>query len=502
VIKRPARDISAMLTTMSTRARVSARCSLRRFGSLLLTCAGSMALLACGPEDGRDELAYVGPLDLVPFAVTDFFTPSGQMGDGEKPDFLTVTSGETCKPRIAGSRGRCYNFNYRPGNVLWAGTYWAYPSNNWGSESGRHIKPWMTRNGQLTQRYNKVTFKAAAERDTFVIKLSGVDSASKTHTLRNAIFRIDRVDAPAHYDIVGDLYEKSPPTLTSPLTVNDPKVLLTLHSGTYAISLDPGWTLVAPNAMGMMEPVAATLAVPTTSFTIAPGVDAVAGFDFTVGAETIHLAMSNPTVGFNFFAGDINDPLLRTITCPDATQTCEHRDLISTAKPVLQLSRAWQSYSVGLLIGPPCVSAMTAAGTVETSKFADKQGVVACATGTLRADGYVANCPPGKPGILSADLTTITCCETPLASGVCNSASSPGAWVRPDDIVQTVIGGFGWATNYAEFEAQSAILAGTDAPMAGMTNVDANLIATLPNTVVYLDDIVWDFVPEPLAATP
>lgn len=481
------------LTLQRTTARFS-------FGAGLLVLAFSACVcaLGCSPEDGRDDLAHVGPLDQVPFAVTDFFSPSGQMGDGEKPDFIIAHSAKSCKDRPAGARGRCYSFLYHPGAVLWGGVYWAYPSNNWGSEAGRKFKPWLIRNGQLTQRYNQLTFQGAAERDTFVINLIARDSAGKTYTLRNATFT---VTGPTQETITGDTY--SPLTVAGGLAQPEPKALLIVKPGTYTVSLAAGWQLFTPNLMSGLDPVTgATLAADTTSFTIAPGVDAAASFDFTVGTETLRFTLVNPTVGFNFFAGDINDPVLRNITCPDPGQVCEHRDLISTAKPVLQLSRAWQSYSVRLLIAPPCVGSLVT-GMVESSKFADsKTGVVACATGTLTADGRVANCPPGKPGILEADGQTITCCETPLVSGVCNGASTPGSWVYADDIIQTVIGGFGWATNYAEFEAQNAVIAGSAGPMTGMTNVGADQIALLPSTTVYLDDIVWDFVTEPAAATP
>jgi hypothetical protein len=241
--------------------------------------------------------------------------------------------------------------------------------------------------------------------------------------------------------------------------------------------------------MGQFEEVlGATLAVSSTSFTIEPGVDAVAGFDFTVGAETVHFELRTPPTAVKFFVGKIKDAFLVAVTCPDPTQTCEHKDFISTAEPTFDLLRSWQAFSIELTIDPPCVSAFDASGMVQTSKFADaKTGVIACAPGTLTPDGYVASCPPGKPGILSADQQTITCCEDALVSGVCPGVSSPGAWLKADDIIQTVIGGFGWATNYSEFEAQNAIAPGEDPHISA---------ARVPTTL-YLDDIVWDFVVMP-----
>jgi hypothetical protein len=60
-----------------------------------------------------------------------------------------------------------------------------------------------------------------------------------------------------------------------------------------------------------------------------------------------------------------------------------------------------------------------------------------------------------------------------------------------------VIGGFGWATNYHEFEIQNAVVLGAAAPSDGQTNINAAQLATLPDTTVYLDNIKWDFVTTP-----
>lgn len=113
----------------------------------LLSCA------ACGPSS---ELAETGPLQGR-FYLSDEFSPSGHMGDGENPGFITADINENCKARPAGAGGDCYRFHYQPdvreGAEKWAGVYWVYPTNNWGKRQGRLLYP----------PYKRVRFKAAAE---------------------------------------------------------------------------------------------------------------------------------------------------------------------------------------------------------------------------------------------------------------------------------------------------------------------------------------------------
>jgi len=98
----------------------------------------SSLLVACGPPDEASRV-QAGPI-VGPFVVSNFFTPSGFMGDGAIPGRLTVGINENCKmPRPAGAQGDCYHFLYKVGDVKWAGAYWVYPSNSWGSVPGRNV---------------------------------------------------------------------------------------------------------------------------------------------------------------------------------------------------------------------------------------------------------------------------------------------------------------------------------------------------------------------------
>jgi hypothetical protein len=87
------------------------------------------------------------------FAVSDYYSASGFMGDGENRGFLTVTRDEDCKPRPDGAQGSCFHFTYNVGVEGWSGVYWQYPANNWGYEPGRAIG----------DTYQTVRFVASAE---------------------------------------------------------------------------------------------------------------------------------------------------------------------------------------------------------------------------------------------------------------------------------------------------------------------------------------------------
>jgi hypothetical protein len=100
----------------------------------------SLALLGCGPPDEASR-AKGGPV-IGSFIVSKHFTPSGFMGDGAIPNRLTVGINKNCKtPRPPGAQGDCYHFLYKVGDVKWAGAYWVYPSNSWGTVPGRNVVP-------------------------------------------------------------------------------------------------------------------------------------------------------------------------------------------------------------------------------------------------------------------------------------------------------------------------------------------------------------------------
>jgi hypothetical protein len=85
-----------------------------------------------------------GPLTQT-FAVSDYFSPSGFMGDGAFEGYVTMEVNQNCLPRPTNAHGSCYHFTYymdpNSGPLYWAGVYWVFPSNSWGTRPGYKIDP-------------------------------------------------------------------------------------------------------------------------------------------------------------------------------------------------------------------------------------------------------------------------------------------------------------------------------------------------------------------------
>lgn len=101
----------------------------------LFALALSAACVA--PAEPPDE-----PLP-VPFTVSDYYSPDGHYGDGEKEGAITLT--RSCGSRPPGARGDCVNVTYKPGGRNFAGIIWQHPHNNWGDYRGHFIAPGATR---------------------------------------------------------------------------------------------------------------------------------------------------------------------------------------------------------------------------------------------------------------------------------------------------------------------------------------------------------------------
>ena len=111
-------------------------------------------LVGCEALELRPPVSRPGPLDG-PFAVSNFFTPSGHMGDGERAGHIRMdVQNDACLARPEDAAGDCYRFVYRPGAKDWAGVYWVYPANNWGSRAGRQVRG---------ERFRQVRLQAASD---------------------------------------------------------------------------------------------------------------------------------------------------------------------------------------------------------------------------------------------------------------------------------------------------------------------------------------------------
>ena len=137
------------------------RWSLKTLAALLC----SLAAAACGPPDEGSRVLNPGPVKG-PFYVSDYFTPSGDMGDGQFFGNLITTFNTACKPRPAEAGGDCYRFDYHISTQRWAGVYWAFPSNSWGAYPGRSVIGTVDLGNGL-RGFNSVTFSAAIDDATF-----------------------------------------------------------------------------------------------------------------------------------------------------------------------------------------------------------------------------------------------------------------------------------------------------------------------------------------------
>jgi hypothetical protein len=128
-----------------------------RAGSPTVTGSSGTGTVATGgagggsPRDGGGDGG--APIDPVggPFVVSDYFAPTGAMGDGATPGNLVVKVQTGCKSRPPGARGNCYSFQYVASNPYttpitrstgvcsWAGLVFQYPDDNWGASPGLPI---------------------------------------------------------------------------------------------------------------------------------------------------------------------------------------------------------------------------------------------------------------------------------------------------------------------------------------------------------------------------
>lgn len=91
----------------------------------------ALVLLACA-GDAQTVRTLTAPFDI-----SEAYTASGYMGDGEAGTKLVQMR------RVAGEKLRagdvdemCTKVTYQPGAKAWAGVYWQSPSDNWGDRPG------------------------------------------------------------------------------------------------------------------------------------------------------------------------------------------------------------------------------------------------------------------------------------------------------------------------------------------------------------------------------
>lgn len=138
----------------------------------------------------------------LPFAVDDYWAPSGFMGDGEIPGAIEVTDDACGDERAGAAEGVCRQFAWTRGAQGWAGVFWQYPDGNWGDLPGLPVPAGAT----------EVTFYAwgaeGGEVVKFLVGIGDVDgfaveTADLTLTDAPAEYRVDVSGASIGDEVVG-----------------------------------------------------------------------------------------------------------------------------------------------------------------------------------------------------------------------------------------------------------------------------------------------------------
>ena len=134
---------------------------------------------------------------VLPFAVDDWYGPSGYMGDGETPGAI-VDSMKCAAQRPTTWIGHCHHYSWTPGTKKWAGVYWQFPDGNWGDLPGLPIPAGAT----------KVSFEAWGDKGTekidFMVGMKAVDG----FTITNAQVPLTTTPQRFELDLAGTSYGK------------------------------------------------------------------------------------------------------------------------------------------------------------------------------------------------------------------------------------------------------------------------------------------------------
>jgi hypothetical protein len=475
----------------------------------LLSWAVLLLPLATGCVQAKPP-AEQGPIDLASFAVSDFFTPSGHMGDGQEPGHVSMVAGvDGCRSgKLRGARGSCYRFTYGPpADKLWAGVFWAFPANNWGAEPGRLFRPWVfdEDEGVIRQRYNRIRFSAAARRDTFEVSVRTaleVDGTTRCYTLRDAVFEISGTTS-ARVDSNETLADSPEPDMFTPCP--EAKARIVLPPGSYEVRLRDGFSVRVDDASASE----ATPREEELRFRLNAGTSTAETFELEVDGESVPFELRTPPVNVVFFAGGIRDDRLEKIRCPAEGEGCRYTDNVLTGGPKsvsVNLERSFDQIEIPssvLRFEPPCVQNWKGEAPLRD----DVESTVVCPDGTWTTDGMVATCPLGLLGAMQEN-GRIVCCDggnPALGEGGefnCGTIDSRdpdtgefvskprpvfrGVWRHVEDIEGTLLGAFGWSTSYAEFETE---------PGSGKLVLPADEV---PETHVIVDNIVWDYARQEL----
>src|SRR6478735_6852338 len=107
---------------------------------VLAACGGEFPAMPDATTGGGKTDGGTGESapSTLPFAVDDWYGPSGYMGDGEHSG--AIKDAQMCLPsRPSTWIGHCHRYTWTPSGTAWAGVYWQYPDGNWGDKPGLTI---------------------------------------------------------------------------------------------------------------------------------------------------------------------------------------------------------------------------------------------------------------------------------------------------------------------------------------------------------------------------
>jgi hypothetical protein len=517
--------------------------SLRR-PSIAVSLVSLLVVGAC-VTDGSGELKDKGPIDLSAFYVSDFFTPSGHMGDGQEPGHITMNANDHCLPRPEGAGGNCYRFIYGPpGNAFWGGVFWQFPANNWGGQEGRYVRGWVydpdlgnqlypgTPEAARTirQRYNRLRFFGASRRDVLDVHFRALTDEGGTpvcYTLTNVQVTVTGADGSVQQALSSGALEKAAPDpSTSVSGLCEAKSQLVVPPGAYTVTFTADGvgpvTLLRSTSEGT-APVATTAATTpdaadaslhaAVSMNVEERATLVTHFDYNGAAGAVPFLVETPRMELIFLAGGIADPALVSLQCSQLGRSCLHEDNLVNPKvfKTESVPREWVPYNAPIQFQPPCVanaaderpvadmvngtsSFVCPEGTIQPDPATGRMAVATCPrglTGGMNPDGSIACCDGGVPSRV-AETGLLSCGNDSMRDENGNFIETPkpiftGSWEFLDEVIGTVVGAFGWVTSYVDFET---------APQSMELILPADQV---PKTYIYVDDIVWDYAVMPPA---
>jgi hypothetical protein len=148
----------------------------RSVAGLFCVISGALFLpVACVPTTGVPDDEVLS----VPLTVSDFFSPTGYLGDGATVGPLNMIA-DTCPTQSPNALGDCYVVTYTPPlAATYAGIYWQYPGNNFGAYYGHNIAPGAT----------KVTVWARGENggEQITFKVGGIATSDSTQPFHDSL---------------------------------------------------------------------------------------------------------------------------------------------------------------------------------------------------------------------------------------------------------------------------------------------------------------------------